>query len=358
MARNDEFEHLGGVIDHYRNQVPPPAQLIPTPPAKSGDKIDRQQTHQITTHKQGKTAKQAFIASAMAPSLIPILDHVVILVPHAFLASPPPWLTDLFTLYPGGRHADGLTENTLVLFADGSYLEFIAFIPGRDRGAHRWGRKQEGTVVDWALTLEDPGAAGDTTSWARREQAFRDVRHRVRDTRAGIAYGDLVRGGRTKPDGRELGWAVAAPEGEGAEAEAQAGVVPFWCLDVTPRHLRVPYAEPGVADHPCGAVGVARVSSLVRGQGEAARGVYDVLFGEGEVERGNRVSWTVETLSGKGIHSPSRVSIGGVDEGGPPGISIALFTDREVPGNKEVGGRVDGEHSLVFALVGPAGHST
>jgi hypothetical protein len=85
-----------------------------------------------------------------------LLDHIVILVPHSFLTSPPAWFTNVFVPYPGGRHADGLTENTLVLFPDGSYIEFIAFVPGVDPGKrekHKWGRKAEFSVVDWALTL-------------------------------------------------------------------------------------------------------------------------------------------------------------------------------------------------------------
>jgi hypothetical protein len=34
------------------------------------------------------------------------LDHVVVLVPYADLLTPPAWITDHFTLSPGGRHAD------------------------------------------------------------------------------------------------------------------------------------------------------------------------------------------------------------------------------------------------------------
>ena len=65
----------------------------------------------------------------MAPT--PILDHIVILVPHETLTNLPPWLTDAFTVLEGGRHADGVTENKLILLQDGVYFELIAFVPGK-----------------------------------------------------------------------------------------------------------------------------------------------------------------------------------------------------------------------------------
>lgn len=47
---------------------------------------------------------------------------------------------DAFTISPGGRHADNRTENRLVIFADGSYLELIAFINDdpEKREGHWW----------------------------------------------------------------------------------------------------------------------------------------------------------------------------------------------------------------------------
>ncbi|OCL03243.1 hypothetical protein AOQ84DRAFT_392409, partial [Glonium stellatum] len=76
----------------------------------------------------------------------PQLDHIVILLPHADLLNPPAWLTKHFTISPGGRHADNRTENKLILFQDGSYIELIAFIdddPAR-RAGHWWGDASPG----------------------------------------------------------------------------------------------------------------------------------------------------------------------------------------------------------------------
>ena len=35
------------------------------------------------------------------------LDHVVILLPYDYLSNPPNWLTDNFTISPGGTYSDG-----------------------------------------------------------------------------------------------------------------------------------------------------------------------------------------------------------------------------------------------------------
>ena len=43
-----------------------------------------------------------------------------------------------FTVVPGGEHAGGMTHNALIAFADGSYIELIAFIDPEKRSTHRW----------------------------------------------------------------------------------------------------------------------------------------------------------------------------------------------------------------------------
>lgn len=68
------------------------------------------------------------------------LDHVVLLLPCKELTELPAWVTENFTVSEGGQHADKKTENRLVLFRDGTYLELIAFInddPDKRKG-HYW----------------------------------------------------------------------------------------------------------------------------------------------------------------------------------------------------------------------------
>lgn len=70
----------------------------------------------------------------------PALDHIVLLVPNETLANLPAWITDAFTVLDGGAHAGGETENKLIVFQDGSYIELISFVRDLDpakRARHR-----------------------------------------------------------------------------------------------------------------------------------------------------------------------------------------------------------------------------
>ncbi|KAG7436201.1 hypothetical protein Forpi1262_v003490 [Fusarium oxysporum f. sp. raphani] len=87
---------------------------------------------------------------------LPILDHFAILVSYQTLQTVTQSLKDSLLVIDGGAHADGLTVNKLIHLADGTYLEFIAFVEGVDpekRRAHRWGNLEEGKIADWAHTL-------------------------------------------------------------------------------------------------------------------------------------------------------------------------------------------------------------
>jgi hypothetical protein len=46
---------------------------------------------------------------------VALLDHIIVLVPHAELKDPPKSLTNNFNITNGGRHADGKTENKLIV---------------------------------------------------------------------------------------------------------------------------------------------------------------------------------------------------------------------------------------------------
>ena len=160
------------------------------------------------------------------------LDHVVILVPDLHKAMND--YTDLgFTVLPGGAHADGLTENALIAFADGSYLELIAFNDPGTPQLHRWWRfvATGGGLIDYAL-----GCTG--------LQPHIDV---LADKQ--LAFDGPHPNGRQRPDGTSLRWL-------GAFAPPASGL-PFLIEDLTPRDLRV--ASGTATDHANGARGVCRV---------------------------------------------------------------------------------------------------
>jgi hypothetical protein len=156
------------------------------------------------------------------------LDHVV-LVARDLNAAIADHRRRGFTVTPGGEHADGVTHNALIAFADGSYLEIVAF---RDVGpalTHRWWKvaADGGGLADFALLSDD--LAADSAALA-----------------------DLVKsppkdGGRIRPDGIELKWRTAVLKPP----------LPFVIEDITARELRVPGGA--AADHANGATGIASV---------------------------------------------------------------------------------------------------
>jgi len=160
------------------------------------------------------------------------IDHLVVIVPEleAAIAS---YRGLGFTVVPGGRHPIG-THNALIAFADGSYLELIAFFEPNPQ--HRWYQRlqQGGGLIDFCLQTDD--LAGDV-------RALRD---------AGVAIADPRPLSRVRPDGYELRWVLSIPETDG-------GVAPFLIEDETPRVERVPRTT----THSNGATGIRLVTVAV-----------------------------------------------------------------------------------------------
>ena len=86
------------------------------------------------------------------------LDHLVVLVEE--LGEAVAGYEELgFRVTPGGEHADGLTRNALVPFADGTYLELVAFIDPADGRDNVWGWRPfletRGGLVDYCVASDD-----------------------------------------------------------------------------------------------------------------------------------------------------------------------------------------------------------
>ncbi|HEX2914164.1 MAG TPA: VOC family protein [Chloroflexia bacterium] len=176
------------------------------------------------------------------------VDHVVILVNDLAAASND--YTNLgFNVIPGGEHADGATHNALVAFADGSYLELIAFKQPAEQ--HRWWRYTsvgEG-FVDFALLPESI------------ESDMAEAQSR------GLPLAGPAAGGRARPDGQQIQWQLGTPT---------TTDLPFLCADVTDRSLRVPAGEAVI--HANGANGMAALTVVV-GDLEASVTRYRALLG-------------------------------------------------------------------------------
>ncbi|MCJ2059723.1 VOC family protein [Methylobacterium sp. J-048] len=225
------------------------------------------------------------------------LDHIVIAVADLDAA-----IRDYealgFTVIPGGEHAGGVTHNALVVFADGTYLELIAF--RRPDPDSRWwrllDRAGEG-FVDYALRPDDVGAAI------------------ARANARGLDFEGPFDGGRARPDGAVLRWQTArSPRSD----------VPFLCGDLTPRALRVPE---GAARHHANEVsGIAEVAVAVRDPAVSARR-YQALLA---TDHGQ----TAFTLGGSVLRLAARES----------GIEVARALDA----------RDEGPYAVRFRSPGPA----
>jgi catechol 2,3-dioxygenase-like lactoylglutathione lyase family enzyme len=177
------------------------------------------------------------------------IDHLVILV-HELEQAIADYTELGFTVQRGGIHADGATHNALVGFADGSYLELIAF--RKPAPQHRWHRFAQSGLqgfIDFALSPESVGA---NISEALQR---------------GLAYQGPLDGGRVRPDGEVLKWQTGTPPAAG---------LPFLCGDITPRSLRVPEGE--VRSHANGVLGIASVCLAVHDL-EASLANYVALLG-------------------------------------------------------------------------------
>ena len=161
------------------------------------------------------------------------IDHIVIAV-RDLDAAARDYEKLGFTVVPGGKHPVG-THNVLIGFADGAYIELIAFY--RDNPDHRWWaalQRGEG-FVDFCMQTDD--LIGDT----------------VRLRAAGVKIDDPIPWSRARPDGYQLKWLLSLARDE------HRGVAPFLIQDETPRDERVPPQT----KHANGAAGIATVTVSV-----------------------------------------------------------------------------------------------
>ena len=230
------------------------------------------------------------------------IDHLVIVVPEleAAVAS---YRGLGFTVVPGGRHPIG-THNALIAFADGSYLELIAFF--EPHAQHRWYQRlqQGGGLIDFCLQTDD--LAGDAG-------AFRG---------AGVALADPRPLSRVRPDGYELRWVLSIPD-------AHAGVAPFLIEDETPRDERVPRATA----HANGATGIQLVTvavsdvAMVRGWFERVPGAKVAPVDRADLAAaGARVTMGPHALDFVAPRGPESPLSGWLAARGPSPYAAALAT--------------------------------
>jgi len=229
----------------------------------------------------------------------PRLDHVVVVVSP--LADAVAAFTSAgFTVTPGGRHDALPTENALVCFADGTYLELLATRESATRaelralrGSSGWERHLKGVSAVARRLLPSLAGPDGVADWAfcgeplpRRAAALRS---------AGVRAAGPVRMRRERPDGERLEWELLLPE---------TPLHPFWIADRTPRERRVP-GDTRATTHANGARGIAAVRVRAPSVPAAALELGDALGLLPRVEAGVTVlAWPggrVEMLEGEPV---------------------------------------------------------
>jgi hypothetical protein len=203
------------------------------------------------------------------------LDHLILFLPvnpETNLPNVPNLFSNNFTLTPGGVHADGITSNTLILLADGVYIELISFIDSSKVSSHWWG--PDAAYLgwkDWCLT---------------NSKSPEENYEKVKETHA-----EPIRGGRKRADGVDVAWAVTFPKGGNGGQDAR-GRIPFFCHDVTPRNVRVPLSSEKTT-HPCGALGVQEMTVVIKDQAllDETKRIYASLAGSDGLSSGDEVSF-------------------------------------------------------------------
>lgn len=207
------------------------------------------------------------------------LDHIVISVADLAAASAD-YRALGFTVTAGGRHSAGTTENALIAFKDGSYIELIA----------PTGDDPTGDGMDFRVLLRDGGGfsgfalhtddfAGDITAMKGR----------------GVDITTQQDGSRTKTSGETLRWQMAL---------IGSTMTPFIIHDVTPRTLRVS-DDPALTTHANGVIGAAALTVTARDV-DAARAYYSAILGApsgAETWALDGVTLTLAAVDADGLHA-------------------------------------------------------
>lgn len=203
------------------------------------------------------------------------LDHLILFVPvdpETKLPKLPSFFEKHFTLTPGGFHADGATSNTLILLADGCYIELISFVDARKAPSHWWGPDASFTGwKDWCLT--NPKSPEENCG-------------SIKDT-----HDEPIRGGRKRADGVDVKWAVTFPKGDKGGQNVR-GRIPFFCHDITDRDVRVPLSKEKTK-HSCGALGVRQLTVIVKDQAllDETKSAYSSITGSDGTAKGDEMSF-------------------------------------------------------------------
>jgi catechol 2,3-dioxygenase-like lactoylglutathione lyase family enzyme len=190
-----------------------------------------------------------------------------------------------FKVTPGGIHTGGVTKNALMPFADGSYLELLAFtIPSIFQDV---ARLEKTDMLQWVVRkrtaldrrfIPRAGGGEGLADFALAVLSIGDVMESA--GRGGIEIDGPFPGERVRPDGTTVAWRMGMPS---------AKELPFLIEDMTPREFRVPGGE--ATEHANRARGMHRLV-VATTDVEASSRRYRALLGD--PTEGESLAWQLE----------------------------------------------------------------
>lgn len=222
------------------------------------------------------------------------IDHVVIHVQNLQIAIQN-YQDAGFTVNYGGQHGDGITENGLIIFSDGSYIELIAVVEGKN---------QDNAGFKQLLKETGEGYTGFALQSTDIEADLASMRAR------GADVGEIIRGERIRSDGEKLEWKMA---------KIDDAMSPFVIEDISERELRVPLT-PETVNHANSTKGIHELLIQVSGFQEAID-QYGLIVGAPMIFRG----------SARYQIGSSSIVLMGVDNADPSPKLLSLYTDDNNP---------------------------
>lgn len=159
-----------------------------------------------------------------------------------------------FDVRAGGEHPAFGSHNALIPFADGTYIELVAF--------------KDATLATQTFWRAGVARLRVGEGFAGFVLASNDIANDVARLKSSLAYHEPQAGARVRPDGQRVEWHTAMFEG------SPVGLMPFLIQDDTPRPLRIEPAQTGLNSR----ARVKEVIVVVRHL-EHAREAYRTLLG-------------------------------------------------------------------------------
>lgn len=246
------------------------------------------------------------------------IDHAVIVVQN-LSASMDAFSEAGFNVVSGGEHADNLTENALIPFRDGSYLELFA--PTDPALADEMHHLVATDTFDSAMAGSDAmqkrfmlhlAEGTGLRDFAVSAPGLNLSEEQVMAQRGGFVIAGPVSMSRTRPDGVVVRWNVAVP------VFRYATCVPFLIVDDTPRSLRVP--DGNQTAHPNGVTGIRSIEVATSDPVAVSRWYDTVLSTSPESTSGTQTTYALE---GSDIIVRG---IAGNESEGPVGITLDTDT--------------------------------